>query len=330
MATGKELAVMDEAMLDALAGMADKDDAGGDVKQVPVLKINYDADADHPRGAWVVGQQKDQDGNITEQGQLVKGLVILMVRNRFSYYDQKNTKNNCNSPFFRNGEQVHGSNYGYVCGKSCPYREEGRQPRCKAQKVVFGLAVTAKGKMVECIGYMGGASYMPAADYIDQIKKVKVKGGWQPLPLYTYLALLGSEKKKNAGTTYFEARFKQGPVFKMDQIKAFKEKRDEAAEYIGRINAMVIAQTPAGTSGAGTEGMATMAPDSLKVEDADVVDATPEEDDIPFEMPTFDEAITEDGASDVGAETDAPADADIDFDIDAAIKNALKEDEKAA
>jgi len=87
-----EVAIQDEAMLKLLAGMANKNDAGGEAKKVPVLKINYDPDSTHPRGAWVVGQKKAQDGSISEQGEVVAGLVILTVQNRWSYYNQADTK----------------------------------------------------------------------------------------------------------------------------------------------------------------------------------------------------------------------------------------------
>ena len=331
MTESKDLMVLDDAMLEHLAGKADKDDAGGEVKQLPVLKINYDPDSDHPRGAWVVGQRKDQDGNIVEQGQPVKGFVALLMRNRWSYYNQKNVAENCNSRLYLNGEQVRGNRLGNVCGKTCPMREEGRNPRCKAQKVLFGLAVTADGKMIECISYQSGASYMPTADYIDELKKYKAKGGYVEIPLYTYLTLLGSKKEKNAGTTYFVSQYKKGPAFGKEQWDAFEVKRSEANEYIERLNAMVASKA---AESAPAE-MASVAPESVSVTDPDVVDAvaTPveEPDDIPFEMPTFDESVSE-GTSGVG--TDAPAEAagigNPNFDIDNAIKNALAEDDVKA
>ena len=336
---GTDLMVLDDAMLEHLAEKVDKDDAGGEVKQLPVMKINYDPDSKHPRGAWLVGQRKDQDGNITEQGQLVKGFVALLVRNRWSYYNQKNVAENCNSHLFLNGEQVRGNRLGNVCGKTCPMREEGRNPRCKAQKVMFGLAVTADGKMADCITYQSGASYMPTAEYIDELKRYKSKGGYIEIPLYTYITLLGSKKEKNAGTTYFVSQYKKGPAFQKAQWDHYEGKRTEAIEYIDKLNAMVAAKA---TAEAAPAEMASVAPAGVSVTDPDVVDAvaTPvtegvEGDDIPFEMPTFDESVSE-GSAD--APTDVPTEASTevatvgepDFDIDNAIKAALAEDDQKA
>ena len=320
----KALVIKDEAMLAQLGAMANKEDTGGTAQQIPVLKINYDPDSKFDRGAWVVGQSKDQEGNITDEGQLVKGLVILMVKNRWSYFVQGDTRKNCNSPFYNFGDSVRGSNYGYACGSSCPYREDGINPRCKAQKVFFGLAVTAEGKMVDCISYLGGASYMPATDYIKSIEKAKVKGGYMPIPLFTSLTLLGSEKKKNAGTTYFEAVFKRGAMFSADEWKVFEKKRAEAINYIGGINNMVINNTPSEGKGARAESSGTVDVGALGTTPIE-----PMEDDIPFDV-TPSVKMDADGGGTTDASTTATsahvmARDSIDFDIESAIKNALAE-----
>jgi hypothetical protein len=212
-----ELAKMDEAMLSELAGLVERDDAGGEIQQIPVLKINYDPDSKFGRGNWVVGQKKDQDGKIVNEGHLVKGAIILMMKYRFSYFVAKDPKSACNSPFYNRGETVRGWNYGYVCGKNCPYRN--KDPKCKNQVVYFALALTEEKQLIPCIAYLGGASWKAAQDYIDDIKDVKTATGTQQIPLYTYLTLLGSLKEKNAGTTYFVAQFKRGQMFTMDKIK---------------------------------------------------------------------------------------------------------------
>jgi hypothetical protein len=233
-----EVAVYDAEMLKLLGGMANKDDGGGTVTGPPTLKINYDPDSIHPRGEWVVGQKKDSDtGEISDEGKIVKGLVILVARNRWSYYNQKDTRANCNSPFYLRGDIVRGSNYGNICGKTCPMRADGLQTRCKCQIVLFGKAITAEGEFIDCISYQGGASYMPVQNYIDSIERVKVKGGYIDVPLFASLTLLGSEKKRNEGTTYFVSALKQGPMFKdRTQLMEFNEAREEVYQYIARSN----------------------------------------------------------------------------------------------
>ena len=235
-----DVAVYDAEMLKFLNSMANKDDAGGTISGPPILKINYDADSKYNRGEWVVGQKKDKDGTITEEGELVKGLVLLLVQNRWSYYDQKDTKANCNSPFFLRGMSVRGSNYGYVCGRTCPKRADGINPRCKCQIVLFGKAVTPEGGFIDCIGYISGDSYMPVQNYISQIERAKVKGGYIDIPLFARLTLLGAVKKQNEGAKYFQADLTPGPMFKdRDQLLGFKQARDEAVKYVERCNTSI-------------------------------------------------------------------------------------------
>lgn len=234
-----DVAVYDEEMLKLLGGLANKDDAGGSLQGPPTLKINYDPDSIHPRGEWVVGQKKAQDGSIAEEGELVKGLVILLARNRWSFYNKKDTTKNCNSPFYLRGDLVRGNNYQYVCGKTCPMRADGIDPRCKCQIVLFGLAVTAEGKMIDCISYLGGDSYMPVQTYLNTIEKAKVKGGYVQIPLFARLTLLGAERKQNEGTKYFVANLSDGGMFRdRDKLIHFSQKRDEVLEYLNRANAI--------------------------------------------------------------------------------------------
>ena len=145
------LMIKDDALLATLGGMARKEDTGGGSQQIPVLKMNYDPDSKHPRGAWVVGQRKEQDGNILDEGKVVTGLVILQVKHRWSYFFQGDKRRNCSSKLFNFGEQVRGTTYGHTCGRGCPNRREALTPRCRAQRVLFGLAVTPEGQMIDCV-----------------------------------------------------------------------------------------------------------------------------------------------------------------------------------
>ena len=232
-----DMVLQDAAMLKLLTGMADKDDGGGQVQGPPTLKINYDPDSVHPRGVWVVGQKKNSDGEIEDEGKIAKGMVILLARNRWSYYNQKDTKKNCNSPFYLRNDLVRGNNYGHVCGKTCPMRDENANPRCKCQIVLFGKAITEQGEFIDCISYQGGASYMPVQKFIDKLGRIKTKGGYTDIPLFSKLVLLDSKKERNEGTTYFVSDLKEGPLFKdREQVVGFHEAREEVYQYVERSN----------------------------------------------------------------------------------------------
>lgn len=245
------MARMDDVTAALLTGMVDKDDATG--VSIPILKINYvstEEGSEFPKGTWLVGQQKDSDGNITEQGKEVKALVILAARNRFSYYNKKNAATNCSSAFHTQGEVVRGNKYQNVCGATCPYRAKDLNPRCKAQKVVFGVAITAGGEALDCMAYIQGQSYVPFTDYYKALTKRRVKAGFVDIPPFCYPTILGSEKQKYDATVYFNGTFAQGPMFTMEQIKGFETRRDMAKQMIDRLNQMYGqprgAEVPAG------------------------------------------------------------------------------------
>lgn len=236
---GTEVAVMDEAQAALLAGMVDKDDATG--VSIPILKINYVSTEDgskFPKGTWVIGQQKDSEGNVTEQGKEVKALVILAARNRFSYYNKRDTGANCSSPLHTQGESVKGNHYGNVCGSACPYRAKDLNPRCKAQKVVFGVALTPTGEALDCMAYIQGQTYVPFTDYYKALTKRRVKAGFVDIPPFCHPTLLSTEKQKYDATVYFNGVFAQGPMFTMEQIKGFEIRRDAAKQVIDRLNQM--------------------------------------------------------------------------------------------
>ena len=223
------LAANDE-LLREIAGMATAEDSP-EIKSLPVLKINYDGDSVHPQGSWVVGQKKKDDA-IIEQGAAVKGLVILAVRNRYSLYVEADTSKNCNSPLHLQGDSVRGSNYKHVCGRGCPNRAEGIDPRCQAQKVVYGLALTSDDKLVECVGYFKGSGYMPLANYVEKMTSVRAGSRYVTVPPFTFMTLLDSEKKKNGSVTYWVPIFSQGTNFSIEQIRQFDEKRKQVYAFI--------------------------------------------------------------------------------------------------
>jgi len=315
---GTELAVMDEAQAAALAGMVDRDDTTG--ASIPILKINYvstEEGSKFPKGTWLIGQQKDSEGNITDQGKEVKGLVILAVRNRFSYYNKKNTASNCSSPFHTQGEPVKGNKYHNACGSTCPYRAKDLNPRCKAQKVVFGVAITADGEALDCMAYIQGQSYVPFTDYYKTLTKRRVKAGFADIPPFCHLTLLASEKQKYDATVYFSGVFTQGPMFTMEQIKGFEVRRDAAKGMIDRLNQMY--GEPRNGSARADEGGAPLS-DRPPISDdvaAGAIDVTPPAKAAPV------------APAPVAPATPASAE-DSEFDIEAAINAALAKAPKVA
>lgn len=337
------LAIKDQELIDLLSGMKNRSDGGGESASVPVLKINYDPDSKHPRGVWVLGQTKDKNGNIVEEGVVIENVAVLTVRHRYSYYNQNDTNANCNSPFFVQspGVYVRGSKYGYVCGKGCPYREEGRIPRCKAQIVYFLAAFTNDGKMIECVAYMGGASYMAAADYAKMISTVRLRtpSGMIEPPPFAFVTHLGSEKKKNQGTTYWEATLRIGDrIESADHIVELSQKRAGAYEYIDSINSVIEGKkaTPAQKPQRPTPESVNVTPidrGASRVEDVEDIDDSalpPWQANTALDADDTDDAAVDADAEDivgnfVSADTDAEdvADTDADYDITAAIAEAL-------
>jgi hypothetical protein len=218
------------------------EDAGGN-DSLPMLKINYDETSKVAEvGQWVVGQKKDQEGNIAEEGNRAIAFIPIVMRNSYSLYDSKNTNNNCNSPIFMDfSEIVRGSTHKEICGKkTCPWAAEGK---CKAQKVVFGVAITKSG-LIDCVGYFGGVSYMPITDYMAQAQKMEVGGITRKVPPYSYAASLDSEQKRNGAVTYFAPIFKRGWVFTKDEdIDMLAAKRDEIVRGLDMRSADAAAKT---------------------------------------------------------------------------------------
>jgi hypothetical protein len=231
------LATLAEADLAALATMAKEASDVGGQQSLPVLKFNYADESAYPKGCWVVGQKYDSDnGVILDEGHQVKALVVLAVKNGYNLYVETDRSKNCYSAIHNQNETVYGANYGYQCGRTCPHREQGVDPRCKAQKVVYGIAITEGGEMIDCVAYMKGTNYMPFVEYIEKAIKVKNGAKYIEIPTYAFTTLISSEKVKK----YYVGKYQRGTVFNMDQIKKFKEKREAVEEYIASANIPVI------------------------------------------------------------------------------------------
>jgi len=300
---------MDEGYFEKLGGYVSPEDAAP--AQVPVLKMNYDAESKHPRGAWVVGQQKDKEGNIVAEGDIVKGLVILTVRNRFAYFMQGDMTKNCQSPLHtRNDSPVRGSKYGYVCGRECPYRNKEITPHCKAQHVVYGVALTEGGASINCQAYISGDSYMPFSEYYKTLTRKKTKGGYVDVPPFYAVTLLGSLKKKNAGTTYFQSVFSEGGHFAIPQVEKYAETRDAIQTHIDRLLKLV---KPA-LSPVGSVALGTGAPIPGKT--GYMIPEVIGDEDVPFDLGVESKTA---GKSTATFDTIK----DEDFDIEAAVKKIL-------
>lgn len=214
-----------------LAELAQQFNVEVDRPQLPVMKINYDPDSKYERGVWVVGQKKDENGNIVDEGQIVKEFVLLAIYNRYSLYDETDTKKNCKSPLHTIAEvgSVRGDNYGYICGAKCPHRAGDAKPRCSAQKVLFGVAITEAGEKIDCVAYIKGAGYMPLVDYL---KKHPTQVGSVDVPIFAHTIALSSRKEKNKGTVYFVPVFETGDILPMAEIQAMAKKAASVKEYV--------------------------------------------------------------------------------------------------
>ena len=327
---------MDEAMLAKLAGMANADDAGAELPKIPVLKINYSNESKIASpGDWVVGQIKDKDGKIEDQGQRVKAFVPILMRYRYSLYVQGDTGQNCSSQFVtqmgRNSQEViMGDNYGNVCNSgTCPKRNKELRDWCKANIVLFGTAITESNQAVDCVVYFKGSAYVPIDDYIKSIKSVKNPNGAgrQQIPLFSYLTLLSSEFKPNGAEGYYLPILTKGTMLDDKHWPDMVKKREDMLEYISAMNKSQQARIMGkqAESGGGGDGPYPVSGEGQSLQEAvpdaevGVVDTSyhevPEEgvndDAIPFNMGQSSE--TEEVAQD---EVD-------DIDIDSAIMQAL-------
>jgi hypothetical protein len=316
MTESKELTTMTAEDLAKLKSMVNPEDMVA--PPLPVVRINYDAESIHPRGAWVVGQVKDKDGNITNEGQLVNRFIILTYKNRHGFYNSMDTTKNCSSAMFTfsNGESVYGSLYpNQRCGDNCPNKRKDLNPRCKIQHVVYGVAYTEEGVGIDCQMYLQGKSFYPFLNHMKEVCKMRVSAGYMEVPPYTYWTLLETKKEKNAGTVYYVAEFTKNGEVDKKLWDVFREKREGAFTHIQRVNGAFNEKrekTLSGSSkadGAGCDEMTL----------SDLIDVTPNTKFAP--TPLMLDAVKEEVVID-GTGFTGPTD-DDDFDITAAIKNAL-------
>ena len=239
MTTGFEVARVDEQMLALVEPMVDQRDVVPD--STPILRLNYVDPIEgckYEKGAWVLGQVKDEKQILVEQGVEIESLVILAVRNRWSYYVMGGTDKNCSSPYFVTGEWVKGSRYKNDCGVNCGYTAKEADPRCRRQKVLFGVGYTADGSGYDCMAYMQGANYVPFANFYRELTKARGgKKGTKNLPPFMRPVGLSSRREKKGSVTYYVGEFEMGPLFDPEQIQLFQERRDMAALVIDELNA---------------------------------------------------------------------------------------------
>lgn len=275
--------------LAAIQAMAVNDGAPADFERLPVLRINYaplvqklpegtpkprgyidSGNFTIPLGAWVVGQRKELVAGTTdkykvleaEQGEEVQQIVIYKIRKQFSFYDQKESKNNCHSPIYADREEVRGSNYGHVCGNTCPYRAEGRTPRCKLNNVVFVSAITKSRKTVDAVAYIHGANFMDFVDFIKTAVNVKLPNGTPiKLPVFSFITeLLETEEKTNGTIVYYVAKWKKGAMFKREIVDKMEIKAAGVDSIIDTMNARSVAAGEDDNRAAASGGQQTPPP----------------------------------------------------------------------
>jgi len=264
-----EVAAINEEELKRLASLVSKEDEVNE--GLAVLKINYDNESKIAEpGQWVLGQRKGPDGVITEEGLRVIAMIPIVTRNAYSYYNQKDPKLNCNSPLFTDyREEIRGSRLKNICGPSCPMREKEGSDKCKAQKIVFGIAVTEKDGLIDFIYRAQGASFMPLANYIDEAKVLFVNGRKVNVPICTNVCALGSEKNKNGSIVYYIPTFEKSGILSADDIEKLVARRDEIGAYIDNMNARITTEVKVEEE----PKPGTKAADPEPSESVDVIDA---------------------------------------------------------
>jgi hypothetical protein len=162
--------------------MTRTDDTGDGVgASVPVLKISSDPDAGF-NPANGCGTEKGR-GRTSSTRQRVVGLVILVVRNRFSYYNQRDTKLNWFQPGLpaQRPNFVVGSNLKIPCGKSCPTGPR-LEPEMSGPKGGLRPCPDGRGQFVDCICYIKGTGYMPLSDYVKTKFTARPRAAFRSFP----------------------------------------------------------------------------------------------------------------------------------------------------
>ena len=329
----KALATPDAALIELWKSTKTGEDATGNNK-IPIMKIVQPVSSalepcKHSLGSWVIGLKRNEEGQVEDHGKLIKGFVILAVRNRYSYYDINNTNTNCSTQLFGDDfREAVGNKHKYNCiDKTCPYRMKDGNPKCRAQKVVFGVAITDEGEFIDCQTYVQGSSYMPFSTYVTNMKQVKTQGGYAEAPTYAFLTLLGSERKVNGQVVYYEGVFKRGPMFSPDKYKMFHEKHLDVVALIKASNQTSPANGNGAPTGQTTQGNTRNG--GSQVQNAPPVNGGVRPADDAIDIPGMQDAFVPDDdiPFDLGAGSTSGASAEPvpeDFDIEAAIQNALK------
>jgi hypothetical protein len=214
---------------------------------IPVLRISYNAKSIYPRGSWVLGQKLDKDQKeVIEQGQLVKQVVILLDRNKYSFISNIDGTKNCSSPIFRNREEVQGNKHHYTCNKSCPFRNKDNKESCSAQKMIFCYAIV-DGKSYECVMYLKGTSYMPIVEYLEEATKYTDESGkTHTLPSFSFRTNLASKSEVSKSKEYYVAVFSKGQWLNQESVDKLALKAKEIDEtVIPTLNKMSIDNKPA-------------------------------------------------------------------------------------
>jgi len=218
------VAVYDEELLKGLEGMVDPRDVSTALNGPDQLKINYDEDSVYPRGAWVLGQKKNKEGKITEQGHVITHIVILTTRFRWSFYDE-NTKTTVSTLMFEAGSQPPNK-------AECDAKAESLGGQLKFQVVIFGLAIV-EGVFKEFVSYQGGTGYGAFKDYLKELVTVQTTTKRITVPPFAHVTILKeTEKKKNGSITYWIPVLERGQMMTMDQLQFFGQKRDDAYDFI--------------------------------------------------------------------------------------------------
>ncbi|MBF0231125.1 MAG: hypothetical protein HQK63_16265 [Desulfamplus sp.] len=140
-----EVSVADLQAMGELRGVEDKTEASA----LPRLKINYDMESTVCKpGEWIIGQKKTKDGAAIDiQGDKVIAFIPIVAMNQYSYYNQKDTSLNCQSPVFADyREEVIGSRLKVVCGKTCSVKSR-ENDRCKAGECQGSCRLSLKKMM---------------------------------------------------------------------------------------------------------------------------------------------------------------------------------------
>jgi hypothetical protein len=231
---------VDVSQLEELQQMAVKNNDQISTPSLPVLKIHYDDDVSvHPKGTWVLGQTKNKDGVITDQGKKTIYFVLMKFRNQYNYYDSKNPSASCSSPLIKPFEETRGNKYKNICGSGCQYRDDKRSPRCSFQMVLFGLAITENKEKILCQIYIHGKSFMPTRDFIKDLPNMEISGKKYILPVYSFLNKLSSIPEKAQGRSYFIANFERIQMLPKKDIDELDKMIPDVENVINKIGNFV-------------------------------------------------------------------------------------------